>query len=103
MESRPRVEWLQAVWNLMQAQSKALAERETEAFLELTDQLQGLCAVPPAPLDSPPDPVERAWLDNLARMNRSLAQQLLALGEPLRELEALARQSDLAVALDCCA
>jgi hypothetical protein len=103
MGSRQRVEWLQAVADLMLAQRDALAAKDAEGFLELTDRLQVLCQHAPPTLDSPPDPLERAWLRNLARINRSNARLLLALGEPLRELDSLARDRNLAVALDCCA
>ncbi len=103
MGPRQRVEWYQAVADLMLAERQALMARDAEAFLELTGQLQALCTEAPPTLDSPPDPWERAWLHNLARMNRSNARLLLAIAEPLRELDALARDVDVAVALDCCA
>lgn len=103
MESRQRVEWYQVVAGLMTAQRDTLVARDAEGFLHATDRLQALCAAPPPLLDSPPDPIERAWLRNLARMNRSNARLLLSLTEPLRELDTLARETGHAVALDCCA
>jgi len=103
MGSRQRVEWYQAVADLMSAERDALMARDVETFLDITDRLQTLVSAPPPALDSQPDPLERAWLNNLARLNRSNARLLLSISEPLRELDALARSSDLAVALDCCA
>ena len=103
MGSGQRVEWLKAMADVMLAQRQALSERDAEGFLELTDRLQVLSQQAPPALDSPPDPMERAWLNNLARINRSNARLLLVIAEPLRELDRLARDKNVAVALDCCA
>ncbi|NUQ00864.1 MAG: hypothetical protein HUU35_13525 [Armatimonadetes bacterium] len=100
MSHDARVEWLQEVVALLDAQQSAVAANNAEAFIAATEQLEQQLSRTPQSLDSP-SPLERAWLRGLRRASRDQERLLETLLEPLLELDQYARRHDLAVALDC--
>ncbi len=101
MEPTARVEWLRDVTALLDRQQAAMIRQDVPAFLAVTEQLEALLQQHPRLLDSPPAPLERAFLRSLGRSGRSTRRLLTTLTEPLRELDEVARRHDLSVALDC--
>lgn len=101
MGTGERVGWLQSAAELLQEQQAAMAARDVDAFLVSAQRLEHLFGRGLQAFDSPPTPMERAWLRRLTRYQRHHRRTLRTMTEPLLALDALAREVDACVALDC--
>lgn len=100
MESNRRVGWLRDVAALLARQREAMRSLDVDLALAVAGELEQLVQQAPAPPDLPLSPTEVAWSRIIGEAAEHNSRLLLSLTEPLYQLDAAARQANLAVALD---
>ncbi len=100
MESNRRVGWLRDVAALLARQRVAMQSLDVDLALAVAAELEEVIHQVPAPPDLPLSPAEAAWSRIIGEATEHNARLLLSLTEPLYQLDAAARQANLAVVLD---